>query len=258
VICSGTTLLFRSRGRFFAILDFVTLIALNLAFLAFTMASIDPRLDILPYYDFVTIQSYQITAVLILIASFLVTVAIYRKSSVILTVGFLVQMAIVLNEAINRAYYIPQFLTISQDVEIYHTIYGNLPISFYFAPSYEYVNLLAFVCFIIGSVCLLVRLSFRIGTLKSILYTSLICSGLLSYLEYMTVYQNLGEPFSLIATGKISNFSKNWYFIGNLTNVQFLWIVMGVFIGTSTLSTLMFALKPISGKLPEQARTATK
>ena len=220
------------------------------------MASIDPRLDILPYYDFVTIQSYQITAVLILFASFLISVAIYRKSFVILVVGLFVQMTTVVNEAINRAYYIPQFLTISQDVELYHAVYGNLPISFYFAPPYEYVNVLAFICFIIGSACLLFRLSFRFGTLKSILYTSMICSGLLSYLEYMTVYQNLGEPFSLIATGKISNFSKHWYYIGNLTNIQFLWITLSVFIGTSSFCALMLVLKLNSGKLLERERTA--
>jgi hypothetical protein len=243
------TLILRNQGGFFATLDFVTLVALNLALLAFTMASVDPRLDILPYYDFISIQGYQITAVLILSSSLLISAAIYMRSLALLSVGFLVQTAIVLNETVNRPYYVPQFLTISEDVEIYHKIYGNLPASFYFAPAYEYVNLLAFICFIIGSVCLLARLSFKIGILKSILYTSLICSGLLSYLEYMTVYQNLAEPYSMIAPGKISNFSKHWYFIGNLTNVQFLWIALGLFIGAGTLCTLMLALKPVSGKM---------
>jgi hypothetical protein len=248
----------RSQRRFFASIDFLILVTLNLAFLAFTMASVDPRLDIYPYYDFIPIQSYQITAALILLASLLISVAIYKRSFAILCVGFLVQTTTLLNETMNRAYYIPQFLAISEDVEIYHAVYGNLPVSFYFAPAYEYVNFLAFVCFIIGSVCLLVRLSLRISILKSILYTSLICSGLLTYLEYMTVYRNLAEPFSLISPGKISNFSKHWYFIGSLTNVQFLWIALSLFILTGTLGALMFALRPISRKLFEQGGTTPK
>ncbi len=226
----------------------MTLVTLNLAFLAFSMASIDPRLDIYPFYDFIGLEGYQVTLALIVTGSLLVSLALYKKNILLFLPGFTIQLIIVLNQVIDRTYYIPAFISVLQDAELYHTVYGNLPSTFYFAPVYEYVNVLAFFCFVVGTVCLMTRLYFKFGMLKSILYTSIVCSGLLSYLEYMTVYQNLAESFSVIANGKISNFSKSWYLIGTLTNVQFLWIAISVFIGATVISVSLFALRPNTDK----------
>lgn len=245
----------RNRGRFIVLLDFITLVTLNLAFLAFSMASIDPRLDIYPFYDFIGIESYQITFILIITCSLLLNAGLYKRNLLLFFLGFAVQLVTVLNEVVNRTYYIPTFISLTQDPELYHTIYGNLPSSFYLAPAYEYVNELAFFCFVVGSICLMARFYFRIGVLKSVLYTTLVCSGLLSYLEYMTVYQNLAESFNVIANGKISNFSKSWYLIGTLTNVQFLWIAISVFAGASAISVLLFALRTVNKKPCDTLRT---
>ncbi len=212
------------------------------------MASIDPRLDIYPFYDFVRLEAYQITIGLIITGSLLFSIAMYKRNILFFLPGLIIQLITILNEVTNRAYYVPVFISLTQDTELYHTVYGNLPSTFYFAPFYEYVNVLAFFFFIVGTASLMARLFFRFGMLKSILYTILVCSALLSYLEYMTVYQNLAESFSLIANGKISNFSKSWYFIGTLTNVQFLFIVLSVFVATSVISLSLFALKPVTNK----------
>src|SRR5208282_6870674 len=107
------------------------LLALNLAFLGFSVNGISAELAILPFYDFLSLSMYQITLMVMVVASVLISVAIYRKNSfVVLLCGLVLQVGMIANVILNRTLFEPIFLVLSEDPGLHNAASQTLQISF--------------------------------------------------------------------------------------------------------------------------------
>jgi hypothetical protein len=191
-------------------MDAAILIAFNLASLGFTLNGISTRIPALPFYDLANISSYQASEGFILVSSFMISIAIWKRDFFVLFYGLSTETAWLLNLFLNKATFEPVFLIVSQDAGLFNSVFRTLPLSFYSAPWYEMTDVLTFLCFLVATALLLVRLWFRFGFGKSILFTALIDSGLLSYFELVTMNGSFGANSVLIQNEGLTNFSTNW------------------------------------------------
>jgi len=225
------------------LVDLMTTLALSLAFLGFSVNGINAELAILPFYDFLSLPMYQITLMVTVAASVLISVAIYRKNSfVILLCGLVLQEGVIANIILNRTLYEPIFLVLSEDPGLNNAASHTLQISFYVAPWYEIVDTLTFIFFMLGILLLFARISLRFGIIRSFLLTALAGSGLLLYFEYVTINPNFDDgSASLISSEKLTNFSNSWPLIGGLTNIELFWICLLVLVVSSATLGLLLA-----------------
>lgn len=231
-------------------LDFGVLFTLNLAFLGFSINGIYTGLAILPFYDFISTPAYGIACILIVALSALISFGIYKRVFGVVLIGLGLQWIVASNVILDRLVFEPKYLQLMQDPIVFNLVYGKLPTSFYVAPWYELVDVLTFVFFIAGCLLLLVRLFISLGIARGFLITLLIGSGFLLYFEYVTINLNVrGVSVQWIENERLTNFSNNWPLIGQINNIQFLWICLIIF-GTSLALGLIFALGPRMRKYP--------